>query len=787
MAQRKSPFFDTATTLGKVVAFFGISALAGVLVAGLFTPLAAVVGAGATTASSVFDELPAELEEEPMSLPSEVYSADGKLMAKFFEENRIPVKIDDISENMIDAIVSIEDERFYEHHGVDGQGLARIVVHNLTSDTTQGASTLTQQYVNNQLINAGFLRGEKRLTYSGTKTVGDKLREMKLAVAAEKQMSKEQILEGYLNLVLFSRTTYGVEAASKLFFSKSAKDLTVPEAALLAGIVQSPGAHDPISNPESAKNRQNQVLRAMYRNDKITKEEYDEYVAAPLKLKYSEPKQGCFSANFGPYFCDYVRRQILADKTFGKDEAARERLLYRGGLKITTTLDSRLQKMAQKQVEKSVPIGDKSGVGATLISVDPKSGDIKAMAQNTKFAIDKKRGSTAVNFNVDKKWGDSGGFQGGSTLKPYVAVAWLESGRTMGTRVNAQRDHFPQYDTWKASCADGGSIQILDNNGWKVNNAIGNMKKPMTMDYGLYWSINTATVNAAKELDLCKITGVMDRVGLHRADNQEGIDPTTPSFLLGAQPIAPLSQATGFATFANDGKRCNPRAITKVTDAAGNSYKVPAKKCENVIDSDVVAQLNTTMKRIASDRIAQGAINFPIAGKTGTNDNESSTWFVGYSKGLSTAAWVGRTTDIKSMVGLNINGVVFRDVWGSIIAGPMWTRYMTEAGPLYDTGAFTAPQKKVRISEPSTRQDSDSSSDSNDDSDSTNSQSSNADADNSTRSEQASEASSESSRPANENRGSSQQNSSNNGNQSQSDNRSNNNRDNNPGRSRNND
>lgn len=776
MAQRKSPFFDTATTLGKVVAFFGISALAGVLVAGLFTPLAAVVGAGASTASSVFDELPAELEEEPMSLPSKMYSADGKLIATFWEENRTPVKFENISQNMIDAIVSIEDERFYEHHGVDGQGLARIVVHNLTSDTTQGASTLTQQYVNNQLINAGYLRGEKRLTYSGTKTVGDKLREMKLAVAAEKQMTKDEILEGYLNLVLFSRTTYGVEAASQMFFSKSAKDLTVPEAALLAGVVQSPGAHDPIANPESAKHRQNLVLGAMYRNGKITKEEHDKFTAAPLKLKYKEPKQGCFSASFGPYFCDYVRRQILADETFGKDEAARERLLYRGGLKITTTLDSRLQKMAQKQVETSVPIGDQSGVGATLVSVEPKNGEIKAMAQNTKFSVENKRGHTAVNFNVDKKWGDSGGFQGGSTLKPYVAIAWLESGRTMGTRVNAQRDVFPQYDTWKASCVEGGQIQILDNGGWKVNNAIANMKKPMTMDYGLYWSINTATVNAAKELDLCKITDVMDRVGLHRADNQEGIDPTTPSFLLGAQPIAPMSQAVGFATFANDGVRCDPRAIRKVTDAAGNSYKVPATKCEQAIDPDVVAQLNTTTKRIASDRIAQGAINFPIAGKTGTNDNESSTWFVGYSKGLSTAAWVGRTTDIKSMVGLNINGVVFRDVWGSIIAGPMWTRYMKEAGPLYDTGAFTSPRQTVRITEPRPG-----TTDRDDDASENNAADSAGSSENSSSSESASTTD-----RAQQDSGSAN-NSGNSSNQNQSSNSGNNNRDNNPGRSRGND
>lgn len=340
-----------------------------------------------------------------MSLPSTLVSSDGKVMAKFFEENRTPVKLEDISENMINAIISIEDERYYSHHGVDGQALARIVVHNLTSDTTQGASTLTQQYVNNQLINAGYLRGEKRLTYSGTKTVGDKLREMKLAVAIEKQMSKEEILEGYLNLVLFSGTTYGVEAASRLFFNTSAADLTIPQAALLAGVVQSPGAHNPITNPESAKNRQQQVLNAMYRNDKISKEEYDQYYDEEIKLNYTPPKHGCISAEFGSYFCDYVRRLILADESFGETEEERRRLLYRGGLRIETTLDSRLQEMAQEEVENSVPIGDPSDVAATLVTVEPTTGNIRAMAQNTIFSNEDGAGKSEINFNVDSNRG----------------------------------------------------------------------------------------------------------------------------------------------------------------------------------------------------------------------------------------------------------------------------------------------------------------------------------------------------------------------------------------------
>ncbi|MDN6202266.1 MAG: transglycosylase domain-containing protein, partial [Micrococcaceae bacterium] len=273
MASRKSPFFNTATTLGKIVAFFGVSALCGVLAAGMLVPAASVAGSTAAIGMDFFDALPAELKQEPLSQPSKVVAKDGTTLATFYAENRTPVELDEISKDMQNAIVSIEDERFYEHNGVDLRGIARAAAHNFTSSSQQGASTLTQQYVNNVLINAKFLSGADKsdITYSGTKDLADKLREAKLAISVEKEFTKKEILQGYLNLVLFSGTNYGVEAAAERYFSVHAKDLNIQQSAMLAGMVQRPNTFDPIKNPDLTLKRRNTVLGAMLKTDSITK------------------------------------------------------------------------------------------------------------------------------------------------------------------------------------------------------------------------------------------------------------------------------------------------------------------------------------------------------------------------------------------------------------------------------------------------------------------------------------------------------------------------------------
>jgi membrane peptidoglycan carboxypeptidase len=297
MAARKSPLFDTATTLGKIVAFFGVSALCGVLAAGLLVPAAAAAGTAASGSLQFFDDLPSELEAGALAEPSKIFANDGSLIATLYEENRQPVKLAEVSPIMIDAMLAIEDDRFYEHGGVDMQGIIGALASNISSGTNRGASTITQQYVNNVIIDSN-LQNEEEVVFSGSvqKTYGDKLREMKLAIAVEKQLSKDEILEGYFNIVPFSGTTFGVQAAAKYFFNVTAAELNIPQAALLAGVVNGPTLYSPTGNPEVALKRRNLVIGTMLSTGRITQEEHDAAVATDLGLNLTPVPSNCVGA-----------------------------------------------------------------------------------------------------------------------------------------------------------------------------------------------------------------------------------------------------------------------------------------------------------------------------------------------------------------------------------------------------------------------------------------------------------------------------------------------------------
>jgi membrane peptidoglycan carboxypeptidase len=720
MAPRKSPFFDTATTLGKIVAFLGISALCGVLAAGLLVPAAAVAGVGATSSIEYFDQLPAELNTSPLSQASKIYSADGKLIATFYAENRVPVKLDKVSQHMQDAIVSIEDVRFFEHGGVDPQGIMRAAASNLAGGGQQGASTLTMQYVNNVLIDAGAAEGKsaEELTISGTKSIGDKLREAKLAIALEKKYSKEEILQGYLNIVLFSGQTYGIEAAARTFFGVHASELTIPQAAMLAGMVQSPNYFNPVSNPEATKERRNIVLKAMLSNKKISQKEYDGAVATDLDLNVKQVQSGCVAANFAAYFCNYVQHVIMQSDAFGKDADERAKLLARGGLKITTTLDSRLQKEAQAALERQVPKGDASGAGSSMVSVEPGTGKILAMAQNTNYNPAKGRKNTELNFNVDADMGGTSyGFQPGSTMKPFTTVAWLESGRQLNATIDARRTSYPGGYPWQASCLpDNAYFQP-----WNFKNALPGYQRTMTVSQGLTWSVNSATVAQAAMLDLCDIRDAASRMGVHRAVDGEPMDVSTPSFLIGGQEVAPMSMAAAFATFASGGQYCEPIALASVKDAQGNKYKVPKQKCEQAISPEVAAAVSIPLTNLINNSPGyMHPIGVPAAAKTGTTDASEQTWTVGYTKGISTASWVGNWHTNTSMNGVAINGVTRDYVDGATIAGAQWTEYMRTVAPLYATGPFGSAPGSMIGSTPQPNTNSNSSDDDDSDDDSNN-------------------------------------------------------------------
>lgn len=731
MAAKKSPFFDTATTLGKVVAFFGISALCGVLAAGMLVPVAAIAKTGLTTGNNIVSALPSSFEKLPISEPSTIVDANGKTIANFYQQNREPVSLDDISPYMRKAIVSVEDERFYEHKGVDPKGIARAIVGNLTSTSRSGASTLTQQYVNNLLVNNQELSGSEETTVSGNKDYSEKIRELKYAVAIEKEMSKDEILEGYLNLVLFSGREYGVQAAAQRFYSVDAKDLNVQQSAMLAGMVQLPNVYNPINNPERSLDRRNKVLGNMYRTGAINKKEYDDAVKSGLELKPSTSPSGCSAAKDNAYFCDYVTNLILSDDTYGKTKEDREGLLYRGGLTIKTTLNSELNKKAANDARKAIDPNAKSNkdIYSSIVSVEPGTGNILTMAQNTTYGPESKDSgaSTYYNFAVERSKGGAGGFQGGSTMKPYTTLGWLTEGNHMYDTINAKRPYFAPGTKFRASCLPGGTATVGTK--WEPKNASAGFYRRMTVDTGLYWSINSATVQEAYKTDLCTIADYTKRLGVLDQDADNGqpgpISPANPSFIIGSANITPLSQAAAFATFANKGEFCQPRALTAVTDKDGNEYKVPQETCSQEIDPTYVADLNGTLKKIASKRVSKGRVPGPIAGKTGTNNYATSTWFVGYTTGISTATWVGRLNGKASTEQNSLHGATINDeqapemVDSSTYAAPLWVDFMEEAVGEYDRSSFgsarSRPVVKKEASEDSS--DSDSKSESKNDSD----------------------------------------------------------------------
>lgn len=712
MAPKKRIGSRLAAALWRVLGFLTVSAICGVLVASLAIPGVAAAGVAVSRSITFFNGLPGELAVDPPSQSTTVLSADGKQIATFYAENRDKVSLDQMSPYIRDAIIAIEDSRFYEHAGVDPQGILRALITNLRSGDRQGASTLTQQYVTN-VINESLLSADRgdQVILSGQKSFGDKVREMKLALELEKKYTKDQILEGYLNIVFFNRDAYGIEAAARHFFSTTARDLTLPQAALLAGLVNSPSFYDPVSNPENSIKRRNQVLDKMLSDGKISQTEHDAAVASGVELKVAPAKQGCSSADTAPYFCDYISHLILNNPAYGVDAADRERKLYRGGLTITTTLDSRLQAAAQAQVDATAGANPDKW-GAALVSVGPGTGKVLAMAQNTVFLPAPGKFDTQLNFNVDAKDANgnnlngAGGFQPGSTMKPFVFAEWLNKGKSMAAEVDAARRTYPLDFPWKSSCGKVlgayntaetalGAAEDLQNNDEGYY-------RTMPVDYGLYNSINTATFAEAAQLDFCGIQAMVDAVGLHSGVDYAQVNMHQLGNLLGAIGVAPLVLANAFATFAADGMYCAPIAIAEVIDAAGRRLPAQPSDCRSAVKPDVARGVNSVLQEVlkrGSGIYIKPKVQdrFPAAAKTGTSNTNGATWVVGYTTGIATASFFGDALEGQKRPGQNvtINGKFYTNIDGYMLAGPQWANYMLAVGGLYPAEPFAAPPESM--------------------------------------------------------------------------------------------
>ena len=378
---------NVAGVISLIAAFVAAALVMGVLGAGLVMPAVGALGATARTGVNLFDSLPSEFTSNPLSEQSVILASDGSKLATPYDENRTIVPLAEVAPIMRKAQIAIEDHRFYDHGGADLQGILRAAVSNQVSDSTGGGgSTLTQQYVKITLQENALRAGDKDAARAATaKTFARKIQELKYAIQLEKTLTKDQILENYLNLVYYGDRAYGVEAASQHYFSHSAKTLNIPEAALLAGIVQNPGTTDPINFPEKALARRNVVLDRMKELAVITPAEWQAARAVPLAdmMKPKAAKNSCMASEF-PYFCDYVLAYLKLDPSLdaalGKGEAARTQAIYRGGLTIQTTMDAELMRVARDEITKRVPIGNDLNVGGASAILDVKTGAVRALS-----------------------------------------------------------------------------------------------------------------------------------------------------------------------------------------------------------------------------------------------------------------------------------------------------------------------------------------------------------------------------------------------------------------------
>ena len=668
MSHSHSRAVRPAQLLALLLAFLSVSSLMGVVTAGMLVPVAGPTALAAKSVPSVFNELPGDLQTVAPAEESQLLDSSGGVIAHFYDKQRIVVPSANIADVMKKAIVAIEDKRFYEHNGVDATGIARALVTNLGDSGRQGASTITQQYVRNSLAERGYLEGDADQVSAATEqTTERKLREIKYALALEKTQSKDEILTGYLNIAPFGPITYGVEAASQRYFSKSASELNYLEAALLAGLVQSPVQYDPLTHPEAAQERRDTVLATMLDQGVITQEEYDEGVATTVDsmLHPTVSSEGCSGAESSKaYFCDYVLSQFLEDPTFGATRIERERLLKTQGITIRTTLDPAKQDAAYASLTNAIPVGDASGLNDALVSLDPRTGKVLAMAQNTTYGIE--AGQTMSNYSAD------GNFQVGSTFKVFTLLQWFKEGHSAYETVGSANTFYPN-GSFKC---DGRSITT---EGYQVNDLAG---KTGTMNVvrATGQSVNQAFVNMASRVDFCSIFETAYNMGI----TEDGEVPSPfPANILGSVSASPLQMASVFATIANSGQQCKPQSIESVTDRDENVLKEFAADCKEVISPDLANKTAALLTASAgqyytSTRLGDGR---PFAAKSGTTDGHANTWLTGFTPSLATATWVGHGDNSSQEVsGVVINGVYHSEIFGETYVGQnIWAPYMTQA------------------------------------------------------------------------------------------------------------
>ncbi|MDG4829097.1 transglycosylase domain-containing protein [Solwaraspora sp. WMMD1047] len=663
--------------------------IAGVVVAVAAFPIVATAGLVTKAAADSVQKKPRDLLAVSPAQTTYVYGADGRtLLTMFYEEHRKYVPIAQMSPYVQQAIVASEDARFYEHRGVDAKGIARAFVANQQAGgVSQGASTLTMQYVRMALRDGA--QSPLEVQRATEQTPVRKLREMRMAMDLEKEVTKSEILERYLNSAYFGHRAYGIYAASEIFFSKTPKDLTPVEAATLAGLVKAPSEYDPASSDrKAATDRRNYVLQRMNDMGYLSPAATAAAQSEPITLKLTSPPNDCISVpkeyNSWGFFCDYLKSWWASQPAFGNTPMEREDRLRRGGYTIVTSIDPKIQEIAEKHV--AAKESDHSPFAHGLVVVEPGTGRVKAMAVNRTYALDQdgngvhsdpnKRGRLKGNYpntvNPLLGGGDLPGYQAGSTFKMFTMLAALDAGMPLSTAFNSPFRIVSIYPGGGDTSSCGGM--------WCPSNASPAMTGRHAMWSGFGQSVNTYFVQLMQKVGADKTVEMAERLGLRwrtEVDRRQASPEKRNSwgaFTLGVSDVNPLEMANAYATVAADGRYCEPLPVLSVTDPkgrpityraeTGDELSVGKPRCHQEVSADAARAATDAARCPVGDRPVRGScgswstadsvrgtVGRPVAGKTGTTDSTRSAWFVAYTPELAAASFLSDPDNPQNAVG----------------------------------------------------------------------------------------------------------------------------------------